>query len=178
MGLVRITSWYPNFNGSHFVLPPSETPQNDWTATQNRVNYDVFAQAPLLCIFTQSLNRRSRLFYRYSDRRNFHTRCKLSYAINFRTVRAVSHTLVYMHSFRMLLNLVLLAKSTKNTQLNRVRKVLQLQNAIGLKLHVQHLSILTTVEFAHQACQHTLQCQIAPDDAALHRESPVDLWHR
>ena len=24
MGLVRITSWYPNFNGSHFALPPSE----------------------------------------------------------------------------------------------------------------------------------------------------------
>ena len=25
MGLVRITSWYPNFNGSHFGLPPSST---------------------------------------------------------------------------------------------------------------------------------------------------------
>ena len=24
MGLVRITSWYPNFNESHFGLPPSE----------------------------------------------------------------------------------------------------------------------------------------------------------
>ena len=24
MGLVRISSWYPNFNGSHFGLPPSE----------------------------------------------------------------------------------------------------------------------------------------------------------
>ena len=24
MGLVRITSWYPDFNGSHFGLPPSE----------------------------------------------------------------------------------------------------------------------------------------------------------
>ena len=24
MGLVRITSWHPNFNGSHFGLPPSE----------------------------------------------------------------------------------------------------------------------------------------------------------
>ena len=23
MGLVRITSWYPEFNGSHFGLPPS-----------------------------------------------------------------------------------------------------------------------------------------------------------
>ena len=23
MGLVRITSWYPKFNGSHFGLPPS-----------------------------------------------------------------------------------------------------------------------------------------------------------
>ena len=25
MGLVHITSWYPNFNGSHFGLPPSES---------------------------------------------------------------------------------------------------------------------------------------------------------
>ena len=24
MGLVRITSWYPNFNGSHFGMPPRE----------------------------------------------------------------------------------------------------------------------------------------------------------
>ena len=24
MGLVRITSWYPNFNGSQFGLPPSK----------------------------------------------------------------------------------------------------------------------------------------------------------
>ena len=24
MGLVRITSWYPDFNGSHFDLQPSE----------------------------------------------------------------------------------------------------------------------------------------------------------
>ena len=23
MGTVHITSWYPNFNGSHFGLPPS-----------------------------------------------------------------------------------------------------------------------------------------------------------
>ena len=46
MGLVRITSWYPNFNGSRFWLATQLDPQNDWTATQNRVNYDVFAQAP------------------------------------------------------------------------------------------------------------------------------------
>ena len=40
MGLVRITSWYPSFNGSHFGLPPSEIhrmtglpPQTVWTMT-------------------------------------------------------------------------------------------------------------------------------------------------
>ena len=38
---------------------------------------------------------------------------ELSYAINFRTARAMSHTLVCVHSFRMLLNFVLSAKSTK-----------------------------------------------------------------
>ena len=27
-------------------LATQRDPQNDWTATQNRVNYDVFAQAP------------------------------------------------------------------------------------------------------------------------------------
>ena len=29
-------------------LATQRDPQNDWTATQNRVNYDVFAQAPLI----------------------------------------------------------------------------------------------------------------------------------
>ena len=40
MGLVRITSWYPKFNGSHFGLPPSEIhrmtglpPKIVWTMT-------------------------------------------------------------------------------------------------------------------------------------------------
>ena len=40
MGLVRITSWYPDFNGSHFGLPPSEIhrmtrlpPKIVWTMT-------------------------------------------------------------------------------------------------------------------------------------------------
>ena len=40
MGLVRITPWYPNFNGSHFGLPPSEInrmtgqpPKIVWTMT-------------------------------------------------------------------------------------------------------------------------------------------------
>ena len=47
MGLVRIASWYPNINGRHFGFATQRDPQNDWTATQNRVNYDVFAQTPL-----------------------------------------------------------------------------------------------------------------------------------
>ena len=59
MGLVRITSWYPNFNGSHFGLPPSEIHRKYWTATHNRVNYDVFAQALLrvcvcVCVWYQT----------------------------------------------------------------------------------------------------------------------------
>ena len=40
MGLVRISSWYPSFNGSHFGLPPSEMhrmnglpPKTVWTMT-------------------------------------------------------------------------------------------------------------------------------------------------
>ena len=42
----------------------------------------------------------------------------LSYAINFRTAGTVSHTLLCVHGFRMLLNFVLSAESTKSTKLN------------------------------------------------------------
>ena len=52
---------------------------------------------------------------------------ELSYAISFRTARTVPHTLLYMHGFRMLLNFVFSAESTKSTKLNRVRKFLRLQ---------------------------------------------------
>ena len=34
------------FQRKPFWLATQRDPQNDWTATQNRVNYDVFAQAP------------------------------------------------------------------------------------------------------------------------------------
>ena len=52
---------------------------------------------------------------------------QLSYATNFRTATVVSHALIYVHGFRMQLNFVLSAKSTKYTKLNRVRKFLRLQ---------------------------------------------------
>ena len=35
------------FQWKPFWLATQRDPQNDWTATQNRVNYDVFTQAPL-----------------------------------------------------------------------------------------------------------------------------------
>ena len=35
------------FQWKPFWLATQRDPQNDWTAIQNRVNYDVFAQAPL-----------------------------------------------------------------------------------------------------------------------------------
>ena len=38
------------FQWKPFWLATQRDPQNDWTATQNRVNYDVFAQAPLLIV--------------------------------------------------------------------------------------------------------------------------------
>ena len=50
----------------------------------------------------------------YSSLREF------SYAIKFCTARAVSQTLVSLHDFRMLINFVLSAESTKYTKLNRV----------------------------------------------------------
>ena len=39
--MVSTFQWKP------FWLATQRDPQNDWTATPNRVNYDVFAQAPL-----------------------------------------------------------------------------------------------------------------------------------
>ena len=54
--------------------------------------------------------------------------CQLqSYARHFRTVTVVSDTHAYVYGFRMLLNFVLYAKSTKYTKLNRVRKFVRLQ---------------------------------------------------
>ena len=50
MGLVRITLYVmvSKFQWKPFWLATQRDPQNDWTATPNRVNYDVFAQAPLI----------------------------------------------------------------------------------------------------------------------------------
>ena len=43
------------FQWKPFWLATQRDPQNDWTATQNGVNYDVFAQAPLIPLnFTQT----------------------------------------------------------------------------------------------------------------------------
>ena len=55
----RMTMWNGDGACAHYVmvskfqwkplwLATQRDPQNDWTATQNRVNYDVFAQAPLI----------------------------------------------------------------------------------------------------------------------------------
>ena len=45
-GLVRITSWNPISMQAIFACHPARSTGIDWTASQNRVNYDVFAQAP------------------------------------------------------------------------------------------------------------------------------------
>ena len=38
------------FQWKPFWLATQQDPQNDWTATQNPVNYDVFAQAPFVSL--------------------------------------------------------------------------------------------------------------------------------
>ena len=53
--------------------------------------------------------------------------CQISYARNFRTATVMSDTHAYVYGFRMLLNFVLSAKSTKYTKLNRVWKFVRLQ---------------------------------------------------
>ena len=49
MGLVRIMSWYPNFNGSHFGLPLQLDPQNDWLGGKMVWN--------MMCIRTGPINK-------------------------------------------------------------------------------------------------------------------------
>ena len=65
MGLVRITSWYPNFNGSHFGLPPSEIhrmtglpPKIVWTMTYSHRPH---------CSVPKSADPRVRNFYSYGN---------------------------------------------------------------------------------------------------------------
>ena len=58
---------------------------------------------------------------------SYSSACRLPCARNFRTATVVSDTLVYVYGFRMLLNFVLSAKSTKYTKLNRVWKFVRLQ---------------------------------------------------
>ena len=46
------------FQWKPFWLATQRDPENDWTATQNRVNYDVFAQAPSAVSFCASCSYR------------------------------------------------------------------------------------------------------------------------
>ena len=57
MGAARITSWHPNFNGSHFGLPPSSIHEMTglggkmvWTMTYAHRPY--FVLLPQMCLFT------------------------------------------------------------------------------------------------------------------------------
>ena len=59
-----------------------------------------------------------------------------SYATNFRTATVVCHALVYVHGFRMLLNFVLSAKSTKYRENLTVRA---LRSSRTIFLHAKNL---------------------------------------
>ena len=48
---------------------------------------------------------------------------EFSHATNFHTAMEVSHTLIYVHGFRMLLIFILSAKSTKYTKFNLCTKI-------------------------------------------------------
>ena len=69
---------------------------------------------------THSIGVRIKQENTYCNHRHFRTQKilypsvrELSYTINFRTVRVVLHTLLYVHGFRMLLNFLLSAKVRK-----------------------------------------------------------------
>ena len=55
------------FQWKPFWLATQRDPQNDWTATQNRVNYDVFAQAPSIQILFCSKMVTNRALKQYSE---------------------------------------------------------------------------------------------------------------
>ena len=86
----------------------------------------------LLCEATVAVLRNVRVFTGIAEifvrvKISYSSVCQLSYARNFRTATVVSDTHAYVYGFRMLLNFVLSAKSTKYTKLNRVRKFVRLQ---------------------------------------------------
>ena len=56
-GAVRITSWNPKFNGSHFGLPSSSNHRMTGLDGNIRVNYDVITQAPYFVQKRQKVNR-------------------------------------------------------------------------------------------------------------------------
>ena len=74
---------------------------------------------------------------------------KLSYAINFRTTRAMSQTLVCVHGFRVLLNFVLSAKSAKYTKINRNENSCEYSSCLSIP-HSGHTIAVTTDAYISQ----------------------------
>ena len=71
IGAVRITSWYPTFNGRHFELPPALS--TEWlVAWQLRVNYDVyrphfiFLLNPRICLQNTKNNNKKKKTPKYA----------------------------------------------------------------------------------------------------------------
>ena len=62
------------FQWKPFWLATQRDPQNDWTATQNGVNYDVFAQAPLCCWWTCGF-----AWWLWFPRKNHHWNCYINF---------------------------------------------------------------------------------------------------
>ena len=104
--------------------------------------------------------------------------CQLSYARIFRTATVVSDTHAYVYGFRMLLNFVLSAKSTKCTKLNRVRKFVRSQYSLRGKLFTSKKNpvVLRLVQLMFLlGCSHRVLLSSAIADLHIFQQSSTNV---
>ena len=68
---------------------------------------------------------------------------ELSYAINFRTARTVSHTLLYVHGFRMLLNFRTFSRKYKKYEIKSRTKISAITVVLTRNCHKYYILLKT-----------------------------------
>ena len=107
-------------SGAMSFLPDNQSPGNRWHFTWGTTLLHTCSAVKNLYVKCHILTAEMFVLVKIS----YSSVRELSCGINVRTARTVSHTLLYVHGFRTLLNFVLSVESTKAI---RVRKVLRLQ---------------------------------------------------
>ena len=110
-------------SGAMSALPDNQSPGNRWHFTWGTTLLHTCSAVKNLYVKCNMLIAEIFVLVKIS-----HSSVReLSCGINVRTARTVSHTLLYVHGFRTLLNFVLSVEGANSTKLTRVRKVLRLQ---------------------------------------------------